>query len=248
MPEYKPFEFSRVWISGDFMAAGFEPDGTSLRFAVVREGLSRLTETEIMVFSETEDVDLSKLVGRRTCIHLKTEGDKERMFSGICISAEYSGFKSGHHVYIMHLRPWLWLLTLAEDCRIFQQKSAVEIIKDVLKQHGFSDIDDKLKDTYEKRDYCVQYRETDYAFLCRLMEEEGIYFRFSNADGSTTAEDLVLCDGISAHDTIPGHPDVGFHRLGEAPIDYEDHVSDWARVDNLTTGKVSKASYPAADT
>jgi type VI secretion system secreted protein VgrG len=166
------------------------------------------------------------------------------MFTGICVSAEAVGFRNGWHNYILEIRPWFWVLTRRQNCRIFQDKTTVEIIEDVLGDAGFSDsvIKRLSYNNYKKRNYCVQYRETDYDFLCRLMEEEGIYFFFKYVVDATTAEKLVLGDSSSAHSEVPGHEKISFRNEGK-DFAGEEHAENWMRMEKLTSGKVSLTDF-----
>ena len=83
------------------------------------------------------------------------------------------------------LRPWFWLLGHKADCRIFLDKDVKDIIKDVFDKAGFHDFEFRTNGDYEKIPYCVQYRETDLAFVSRLMELYGIYYFFEHSDAST---------------------------------------------------------------
>lgn len=239
MPKYKPFEDARVWLEGEF---GWPGSNDPLLFqAVIHEGLSALTETTLLIRSEAENVDLKKVLGKSVRVHLMTEAQNERIFSGLCMSAENLGYRDGLYNYVLELRPWLWRLTLTRDCRIFQAKTAVEIIKEIFSDGAFSDFEDKLKETYQLRDYCVQYRESDYDFICRLMEEEGIYFYFQNDIDSTDPEKLILCDRASAHVPVPGHAQIDYHARHStegAGTGREDHIAEWTEVDRMTSGKM----------
>jgi type VI secretion system secreted protein VgrG len=243
MAEYK-FPNARIWLSGDFDDAKFKQGETFLRKASIHEGLSQLTETELLVYSKAENVDLGGIIGRRTNIHMEDENKKIRMFTGICVSAESIGFRNGWQNYILELRPWFWVLTRRRDCRVFQGKTTVKIIEEVLSGAGFSDFDTKkltYKD-YKTRDYCVQYRETDYDFVCRLMEEEGIYFYFQYATNAMTPEKLVLGDSSSAHSAVPGHDTIKFRRASDV-FPGEEHADNWRKVEKLTSGKVSLTDF-----
>ncbi|MGR3568075.1 MAG: type VI secretion system Vgr family protein, partial [Pseudooceanicola nanhaiensis] len=173
----------------------------SLKNARVEEGLSRLTETRIEFLSSDMQLDLQKVLGTR--ITLEVDGEDEAQgFSGLCISAEYVGLYQGMLHIVAEVRPWLWMLTRTRNSRIYQEKTAHEIIKSVLSDHGFSaDLSDKVQGSYLTRTYCVQYRETDFDFISRLMEEEGIYYYFQQVGDK---EKLVLCDDVSAHTPVPG--------------------------------------------
>ena len=72
--------------------------------------------------------------------------------------------------------PWLWFLTRTADCRVFQNMTVPDLVMTVFREHGLTDFDDALTETYPEREYCVQYRETDFAFVSRLLEEEGVVF------------------------------------------------------------------------
>ena len=90
--------------------------------------------------------------------------------------------------------PWLWLLTRTADCRIFQEMKAPDIIKTIFGDYGFGGfVEDKLTETYRVWEYCVQYRETAFNFVSRLMEQEGIYYYFKHEKGKHM---LVLCDSL----------------------------------------------------
>ena len=106
------------------------------------------------------------------------------------------------------LRPWLWLLTRTSDCRIFANMTPLDIIKQVFSDRGFSDFRDATTGSPPTLEYCVQYRETDFNFVCRLMEEYGIYYFFEHSDGKHT---LVLADAKSSHQPVPGLASVALH-------------------------------------
>ncbi|MBK0327129.1 type VI secretion system tip protein VgrG [Rhodobacteraceae bacterium F11138] len=241
MPDYKPFADARSWLSGDFPWP--EPAGEygpNLYRAVIHEGLSRLTEMTVLIRSWCENAEIGDIVGQNLRLHVMTEDESERVFSGLCVSVEELGYFEGNWYYLAEVRPWFWMLTRTQDCRVFQELSTVEIIKKLFEEHGFSDFEDALTGTYDPRTYCVQYRESDYDFLCRLMEEEGIYFYFKNALNSEAVETLVLGDSISAHSEIPGHATIKYHARQMdrgAETGREDHIAEWTARENVTRGR-----------
>ncbi len=237
MVDSKPYDEARTWMSGDY-----DVDGLRLTRAVIHEELSTLTEMSVMFTSYKRKIDLSKIVGRTMRVHMMTEDDKERMYTGLCISVESVGDRGGYGIYVAEVRPWFWLLTRTRDCRVFQELSAVEIIKQIFSEHGFSDFDDKLTDTYEKRTYCVQYRESDFDFICRLMQEEGIYYYFKNELDSTNVEELILCDSVSAHGPVPGHNTIKYHpRQMKRGLERsrDNHIAEWSITESVTSGEVT---------
>ena len=109
--------------------------------------------------------------------------------------------------YQFVLRPWLWWLTLASNNRVFQNLSAQEIVEKVFKDAGFTDYKFQLKTKPAKREYCLQYNESDFNFVSRLLEQEGIFWFFTHKEGKHT---LVLADENSAFPPIPGDKKVKY--------------------------------------
>ncbi len=238
MAESKPHTDSLVWMSGSYKAKDI-----LLKRAIVREGLSRITETTIEFQSKNKAVKLEDIVGRTMTVHLKTMDDRERIFTGTCISVENQGFFDGYGQYVAEVRPWFWLLTRTRNCRIFQEMTVIEIIDAVFSEHGFSDVKKRQNGSYEARNYCVQYRETDYDFLCRLMEEEGLYYYFDNEMDSNKVEKLVIADGVGGHSPVPVNATVEFMARDEKGKVREDHIAEWAKEESLTRGMVTLEDY-----
>ncbi|RON08957.1 type IV secretion protein Rhs [Pseudomonas brassicacearum] len=119
--------------------------------------------------------------------------------------------------YQLTLRPWLWWLTLASNNRVFQNLATSDIVTTIFKAHGFTDFQLKLTGSYAPREYCVQYGETDFAFVSRLLEDEGIFWFFTHEDGKHT---LVLGDSNDAFVPIPNGPKVSYlgQRMGEREL------------------------------
>lgn len=246
MTESKAHEKDVVWMSGSYSV-----DGLMMRRAIVREGLSKLTETTIQFQSRNSAVSLDDLVGQTMCLHVLTEGGKEQKFSGLCVSVENFGLQDGYTQFVAEVRPWFWLLTRTQNCRVFQNMTAPDIIKKVLGDHGFSDFTDKLSGTYASREYCLQYRETDYDFICRLMEDEGIYFFFDSNTSQSSAEKLVLSDGLGAHKPISESATAEFYIRDDADRRRAEHVAEFSKIERITTGKVTLNDFdfttPQAD-
>ncbi len=138
------------------------------------------------------------------------------------------------------LRPKLWSLTRRADCRIFQNLSASEIVKQVLDDDGLASNDYKLTltSTCPTRVYCVQYRETDFNFVSRLMEEEGIYYFFQH---SASGHVLVMCDAPSAHETVNGYENIRYDAPDQQPK--PDHISEWEPLGQVAPGKCTLRDY-----
>ncbi|NSX53686.1 type VI secretion system Vgr family protein [Parasulfitobacter algicola] len=212
----------------------------SLIRAQVDEGLSCITQTQIEFMSTDLDLDLQKLVGERLCLEIDAPKDKIRYFQGHCVATEYLGSHGEQGYFRATVRPWLWFLTRTSNCRIFQDKSVIDIIKEIFGQRGFSDFKDKTKHSYTKRTYCVQYRETDFAFISRLMEEEGIYYYHSH---DKTKETLILTDEASTHKAVEDHGEIDFFHRGAQYQRDEDHIFEWRGSESIQTGKVTLQDY-----
>src|SRR6266542_6239571 len=135
--------------------------------------------------------------------------------------------------YYDTLVPWLWALTRTSDCRIFQNLSVPDIIAKVFKDHGFSDFANRLYGAFEPREYCVQYRETDFNFVSRLMEEEGIFYFFEHtADGHR----LVVANSPQGHTDVPGTSTIVFDATATQASPSQ-VVYQWEKAQELRSGK-----------
>ena len=122
--------------------------------------------------------DLTSLLGSAATVTLTSADNTKRYFNGIVARAAYGGLRAGAYRYRLELRPWIWLLSRTQDCRIFQGQSAWTIITTVFRDAGFSDFQDRRQNEAGETvlDYCVQYRESSLDFVTRLMETFGIYY------------------------------------------------------------------------
>jgi type VI secretion system secreted protein VgrG len=197
-------------------------DALALRSFSIQERISRLFLIEAELSSEDGEVDFDKVVGHPATIRLFVGQKEKRYFDGIVSRLVQVANQGGYAHYRATIVPWLWFLTRTSDCRIFQKKSTPDIIEDVFKNLGFHDYKLKLSGNYDKREYCVQYRETNFNFVSRLMEQEGIYYFFEHQDGKHT---LVLADSISAHKPFPGYADAAFHQVEQGTE--REVVTDW---------------------
>lgn len=217
-----------------------------LREINVTEELGRLFSINVEMGS-TEDINFEDLLGQNVSIRLNNAQGK-RFFNGY-VSSISQGVSEGRYArYYATIHPWLWFLTRTADCRIFQDKTIPEIIKDVLREQGYSDIEDRLEGNFHRWDYCVQYRETDFNFISRLMEQEGIYYYFKHEQGKHT---LCLANGLSSHDKMPGCYDIPYYPPDQAVVRESECISGWNIVKQLQTGTYCLNDYdfehPKAD-
>ncbi len=128
-------------------------------------------------------------------------------YDGLIAEARQLPATSNADRYQFVLRPWLWWLTLSSNNRVFQNLNAQEIVEKVFKDGGFTDYKFQLKSKPAKREYCLQYKESDFNFVSRLLEQEGIFWFFTHKEGKHT---LVLADDNSACPPIPGEKKVKY--------------------------------------
>jgi type VI secretion system secreted protein VgrG len=152
-------------------------DVLSVRSLQGNEAVSQLFEFTLECMAQDTKLDLASAIGLHVSVTLRA-GSVERIVDGLCARITAFPMDPGYTRYVLELRPWLWWLSLASNNRIFQAKSLPEIVEAVFKAHGYSDYELKLTGSYDTRDYCVQYGESDFAFVSRLMEEAGIFYFF----------------------------------------------------------------------
>lgn len=207
------------------------------------EELSRPFEIRIDCVSSDENIDFTSAIGKNCKIRLNTVGKKKRYFSGVLVEAGWFGERDGMFAYQLVLRPWLWLLSQTSDCRIFQNKNVTDIIKDVFDKAGFQDYEFKTYEDYKPIEYCVQYRESHFDFVSRLMEKYGIYYFFKHTDEKHT---LVLADVKSSHTPVEALPKVKFAGMGDRTRDTEEYLTTWRIERRFRTGKVSVNAFDFA--
>lgn len=206
----------------------------------VSEGLSELFDIAVDALSENEDIDFDTLIGQSCTITQQTFDGVKRAFNGVLVSAEWNGRHDETHAYRLTLRPWLWLLGHVSDCRIYHDKNANDIIRDVFSRRGFSDFRFATTCDYPSIEYVVQYRETDLNFVCRIMERFGIYFFFEHSDGQHV---LVMADAKSSHAPTPDLASVKYQpQQGQSRHDSQ-RIEVWTSARQFRTGKVTLNDY-----
>jgi type VI secretion system secreted protein VgrG len=197
-----------------FEAGGLDSEVLRVSKFQGSEGLSELFGYELGLVSAETSVSFDDVVGKSAKFRWATS-DGERVIHGIVSRFEQSG--QGRHLtyYAARLVPKVWTLTLMSKSRIFQNKSTAEILKAVLTDAGIPAEQFKLslKGSYPARKYCVQYRESDFDFLSRLMEEEGIWYCFEHDDEKCV---MLLADDPSTPQPIAGDETVVFREAGLA--------------------------------
>ena len=191
------------------VASPLGDDVLLLRHMVGTEQLSQLFNYRLDVLSTDDKIDFTKILGENMTVRLELkDSGTSRYFNGF-VSEFSQGLSYGRYAsYQVTLKPWLWFLTRTADCRIFQDQTVPDIVKQVFRDHGFSDFEEQLSNPYRSWEYCVQYRESDFNFISRLLEQEGIYYYFKHENGKHT---LVLADSQSAHSTFADYAEIPFY-------------------------------------
>jgi len=165
----------------------------------VNEGISELFGMTLNMRSADTALDASKVIGKGVTVRLQLQGGAARYFHGIASRFVHTGGDREFAHYTAELVPTAYLLTLSRDRAVWQNKSASDIVKSVLGTYGVT-VSDKLTGSYSAIEYCVQYDETAFEFVSRLMEAAGIFYFFTYASGSHT---MVLADASTAHAACP---------------------------------------------
>jgi type VI secretion system secreted protein VgrG len=210
-----------------------DPDALLFHGMYAREELSRLSKYQLDLLSPKNDVKFDGLLGKSVTVKLALADDKTRYFNGYVTRISQVGTLGRYTRYLATVRPWLWFLTRTADCRIFQDMTVPDIVVKVFGDHNTADFKKQLTGTYRTWNYCVQYRETDFNFVSRLLEQEGIYYYFTHADGRHT---LVLADSPTAHQPFAGYETIKF-RAPETGLRPEiEHVDNWTFARELEPG------------
>lgn len=204
------------------------------------EAISELFDLELDLVSENEsDVRFEAVVGQGVTISVDgPDGAPVRWFHGLCSELEEGGRetleadKKTFTAWRMRVVPKVAMLGLVHRSRVFQESSVPDILRKVFSGY---DVDYDLTATYDPRETCLQYRESDLSFAFRLLEEEGIRFHFRHADGSHT---MVLSDQLQRYTDLPGVSSIRYEPVLGGVRD-EDRITGWRKRQALTRGKVT---------
>lgn len=203
-----------------------------------REGISRLFQYEVELLHEETGtgsaptvVDPKQILAKPVAIYITQRDGTTRYIQGIV-----NRFIQGSRIerfthYKMTIVPPLWLTTQQKQSRIFQQKNVPDIIREVL---SGLDPSFETQGDYQPREYCVQYRETDFNFVSRLMEEEGIYYYFEHTNSNLK---MIIADTPQSHRDCPAKSEVAFSRDVTDQEYFVSSITEWLVNQNYQTGK-----------
>ena len=220
-----------------------------------QEGISRLFQFDLRMMSENRSIKFEDIVGKKVTVKVLLPDGEPRHINGVISSFAQGGSSmledgdkptvfSHYHATMI---PWLWFLTQTRDSRIFQEMSVPDILEKVFKDYGFSDYEIRLQGNYEQREYCVQYRESAFNFVSRLMEEEGIFYFF---DHEADKHKLVLADSPNAFKPCPLQEMVSYKSIIGQERD-DDVVTDFTMSREIRPGQYTLRDFnfekPAVD-
>ena len=197
--------------------------------------------------SGAADFDLDAFIGREIACSIELEGEAPRQINALITDAGLWGEEGRHVQYKLTLRPWLHLATLRTDCKVFQDKTPIDILDELLGSYAFP-VDKRLFDTYPVHDYQTQFNESDFQFFERLCQEWGISYHFEHARDKHR---LVLCDAMGAYaaQASRAHRRVAYHAPGWK-LDGE-YISSFVPSTQLTSGRYATSDHdytrPRAD-
>jgi type VI secretion system secreted protein VgrG len=208
------------------------------------EAMSRLFSFHLDLLQEKtvegyKGVSFKDIIGKNVTINVSLPGGTPRYFNGLVSRFALSGEDATFLHYQMEMVPWTWLLTRYADCKIFHNQTVSAIIEAVFSDRQQTDFKLQLNSTYPKLEYCVQYRETDFNFISRLMEQFGIFYYFEHEDGKHT---MVIADSSNSLSPCGGQSDVSFNLVGGGRND-EDVIHSISLEQALLSGKYTLNDY-----
>lgn len=200
-----------------------------------REELGRLSEFQISLLSRRRDINLDDILAKSVTVKLQLPDDHVRFFNGYVTRFAQVGTYGRYYQYHATVHSWFWFLTRTANCRIFQDMTVPDIVKQVFEDHGkIADFKMGLTGTYRKWEYCVQYRETDFNFVSRLLEQEGIYYYFKHSEGRHT---LVLVDSNSAHTPFAGYEEIPYIPHDRGMNQQYERIGEWNFAREVQAGR-----------
>ena len=224
--------------------ASAKVSGLLFRSMSADERLGRLFSFHLHFESQDANLDLSGLIGSPMTVKVNTEDGYKRYFTGIVCEASQTGVETVDNLvyaqYSVRLVPKPWLLGQKVDCRIYTDMTVPAIVQSVLSDAGYTDVKLSLSGNYAQREYCVQYREDCLNFICRLMEQEGIYFFFTHDESKHT---MVLADSVSAHAVNKDFARVPYLNSSESVLRREATITTWASSRGMDAAKYQLTDY-----
>ena len=204
------------------------------------EGISRLFRFDLELLSVSDSIDFNAIVGQNVTVRLTLASGNDRYFNGFISRFSQGGRDRDLISYHAEMVPWLWFLTRKSDCRIFQKMKVPDIVKQIFDEMNFKDYKLQIYGDFVEREYCVQYRETDFNFISRLLEEEGIFYFFEHQDGIHT---LILANDPIEHKPCPDQPQGRYEGASGGAAQEDDIILEWRAQQEMRPGVYAQADY-----
>ncbi|WP_434525900.1 type VI secretion system Vgr family protein [Photorhabdus asymbiotica] len=211
-------------------------DSDKLRFRKLTgsESLSQLYQFKVEFLCPCNDLDMKSLLGKSMSLEIPLIQGGSRFLHGNITRIEYAGHylqEGRDKLYIFTLHPSLWYLTQNRDCHIWQGQSVPDIIAGLLAKYNIN-IENRLSSHYRQWEYCVQYQESDFDFISRLMEHEGIYYYFSHQKEGHT---LILADSPNAHRPFnDAYAQIDYLAAQPGVVDHQEGITCWNTAQEIT--------------
>jgi type VI secretion system secreted protein VgrG len=225
-----------------FEVSGSDEELRVLSFGVT-EGISQLFSIDLEIVTENDALDFEQIIGQAGILTIQQyEEEEPRYFHGIISRLEQGTSGLRFTTYSATVVPKIWYLMHRHNCRIFQQMSVRDIVQKILSDFGLpgDEYQFVLQSDPPKREYCVQYRESEFDFISRLLEEEGIFYFFEHHNNKHI---LVMGDSISAHKAIQGESQIIFHEPRPGQVADEPHIYSFNYTEEILSGKVTLKDY-----
>ena len=215
------------------------PDALHVKSFTGWEGLSQLFRFQVELLSEGPAIPFDRILGQPVTLHLPLADGNTRYVNGVVSHFAQAEQDTHWTAYQAEVVPWLWFLTLRQDCRIFQDMTVPDMVTSLFEELSFFDYKTVLTGEFTKHEYCVQYQETDFNFVSRLMEKEGLLYFFEHEQDKHT---LVIANTSSVHQVCSGQDKARYTRVvGDRK--QEDMITAWKMRQELLPGKYAMTDY-----
>ena len=205
------------------------------------DSMSELSDYTVRLLHRSLQVDVQSLLGQSLTLTIQT-AVAPRYINGViaCFALlGQEGEVDRYYVYEARVAPWFWLATHKKDFRIYQNQSVPETIKQVLTPYG-QPFEFNLIEDYAPRVYCVQYDETDFQFVSRLLEAEGMHYYFRHDQDQHT---LVMSDDMASHRSVDGYEQVAYFTENKLTLPQQDYMTHLAVHQALRPGQYATNDY-----
>ncbi|HDS1060753.1 type VI secretion system tip protein VgrG [Pseudomonas putida] len=203
------------------------------------EGLSRLYQFDLALLSQRSDVKLKSLIGRPATVEIELADGTSRYINGYINRFSTQGSDGGYVRYSALLGPWLWMLTCRFDSRIFQDKTVQDVVSEVFAGFGsLAKYEFRLNKALKPYSYITQYRESDFNFIQRLLENEGLFYYFEH---TADAHVMIITDDSSTLLPLPEQPQIRFHSA--SVTETADSITQWHASRQLQSGKIAVRTF-----